>query len=86
VGHPIGDRHFAGEHERDGTREQADEDEEATRELENSGGAGLNDASGCAHQRSKRSPIAAPSMAMKPVAITYQVATKSGLSSGQCVA
>ena len=50
------------------------------------GGAGLNDASGRAHQRRTRSPIAAPSMAMNPAAMTYQVATKSGLSSGQCVA
>jgi hypothetical protein len=39
-----------------------------------------------AHQRSRRRPNTAPKTVTAPIAILYQVATKSGESSVQCVA
>ena len=38
------------------------------------------------HHRSRRSPSALPASAIMPIPMVYQVATKSGLSSVQCMA
>ena len=47
---------------------------------------GARSASAIAHHRSRRLPSTHPTSAIMPIAMLYQVATKSGLSSVQCMA